>query len=306
MYELLERAFKAKEPIPDLVTHLVKQNLDVPQQGEWDKDFENTTVYVERVVAYWSRVLQSAERNYSPTEREALALKEGLIKFQPYLEGEKIFAITDHAALTWSRTFQNVNRRLLTWGLVFSAFPNMKIIHQAGRVHSNVDPVSRLRCRIPPQESPLDDEVNPLKLKTTEDPLCDMFKELSPKFEEKLLTVATCFAEAEILLVYDNTLVNIPLNLDGGREVGIPYQTSQSFSTTIQIESQEIQNWKDAYASNLHFSQVLKNQGKGGNENLTFQQYHHSEDGLIYFEDSIGNMCLCVPRDLRRNHDGSA
>ena len=109
MYELLERAFKAKEPIPDLVMHLVKQNSDVPQQGEWDKDFENTTVYVERVVAYWSRVLQSAERNYSPTEREALALKEGLIKFQPYLEGEKIFAITDHAALTWSRTFQNVN-----------------------------------------------------------------------------------------------------------------------------------------------------------------------------------------------------
>ena len=126
---MLERAFKAKELIPDLVTHLVKENLDVPQQGEWDEDFKNTTVYVERVVTYWSRVLQSAERTYSPMEREALALKEGLIEFQPYLEGEKIFAITDHAALMWSRTFQNVNRRLLTWGLVFSAPPNMKMIH---------------------------------------------------------------------------------------------------------------------------------------------------------------------------------
>ena len=126
-----------------------------------------------------------------------------------------------------------------------------------------------------------------------------MFKELGPKFEEKLLTVATRFAEAEILLEYDNTLVNIPLNLDGGREVGIPYQTLRSFSTTVQIESREIQNWKDAYASDPHFSQVLENQGKGGNENLTFQQYHHSEDGLIYFEDSIGNTRLCIPRDLR-------
>ena len=170
-YELLERAFKAREPIPDLVTHLVKENSDVPPRGEWSTNFEDTIVYVERVVAYWSRVLQSAERNYSPTEREALALKEGLIKFQPYLEGEKIFAITDHAALTWSKTFQNVNRRLLTWGLVFSAFPNMKIIHRAGRVHSNVDPVSRLRRRIPPQRSPLDSETNPLKLRPTEDPL---------------------------------------------------------------------------------------------------------------------------------------
>ena len=141
-YEKLERAFKKGEPIPDLVTHLDKEGSDVPPIGQWDTNFDDTVVYVERVVAYWSRVLQAAERNYSPTEREALALKEGLIKFQPYLEGEKIFAITDHAALTWSKTFQNVNRRLLTWGLVFSAFPNMKIVHRAGRLHSNVDPIS--------------------------------------------------------------------------------------------------------------------------------------------------------------------
>ena len=135
-YELLQHAFKAGEGIPDLVTHLVKEDSDIPAKGEWAEEFEETVVHIERVVAYWSRVLQSAERNYSPTEREALALKEGLIKFQPYLEGEKIFAITDHAALTWSRTFQNVNRQLLTWGLVFSALPNMKIIHRAGRIHS--------------------------------------------------------------------------------------------------------------------------------------------------------------------------
>ncbi|KIY46904.1 hypothetical protein FISHEDRAFT_46384, partial [Fistulina hepatica ATCC 64428] len=76
---------------------------------------QSTTVYIERVIAYWSRVLKSPERNYSPTEREALALKEALIKFQPYIEGEQITAITDHAALQWSRTYQNVNRRLLTW-----------------------------------------------------------------------------------------------------------------------------------------------------------------------------------------------
>jgi hypothetical protein len=74
-----------------------------------------------------------------------LALKEGLIKFQPYIEGETILAVTDHAALQWSKTFQNVNRRLLTWGTIFSAYPNLRIVHHAGRVHSNVDPISRLR-----------------------------------------------------------------------------------------------------------------------------------------------------------------
>ena len=298
-YELLERAFKAGESIPDLATHLVKENSDVPVQKEWSKDFEETVVYVERVIAYWSRVLQSAERNYSPTEREALALKEGLIKFQPYLEGEKIFAITDHAALMWSRTFQNVNRRLLTWGLVFSAFPNMKIIHRAGRVHSNVDPVSRLRRRIPPQKSPLDNDFHPLKLKPTEDPLRNMFEELGPKFEEKLLNVAARFAEAELQIEDNSTHMKVLLGSTDDKEIGIQYLTSRSYSTMIHIDKRELQEWKDAYAKDPHFSLVINSKTQGEEGSLTFPQYHHSEEGLIYFEDSVGNTRLCVPKDLR-------
>lgn len=299
-YELLERAFKAGEPVPDLVTHLVKEDSDVPTQGEWDKEFEDTTVYIERVVAYWSRVLQSAERNYSPTEREALALKEGLIKFQPYLEGEKIFAITDHAALTWSRTFQNVNRRLLTWGLVFSAFPNMRIVHRAGRVHSNVDPVSRLRRRIPPQENPLDDDGDPLKLKTTEDPMRNMFEELGSRFEERLLTVATHFAETELQIEDDHVFMDVPLSLDNGEEVKIHYPTSRTYSTTVQVSTEELQRWKSVYREDPHFSLIIASaKGDAEETDAKFSQYHQSEEGLIYFEDSSGNTRLCVPKGLR-------
>ena len=141
-YDQLKKAFDKGEPIPQLVMVLSKDKNDVPKVGEWAGNFEDTIVHVERVISYWSRVLKSAERNYSPTEREALALKEVLIKFQPFLEGVPTLAITDHAVLTWSRTFQNVNRRLLTWGTVFSAYPDMQIIHRAGKVHSNVDPIS--------------------------------------------------------------------------------------------------------------------------------------------------------------------
>ena len=123
-----------------------------------DVDFENSTVWIERVIAYWSRLLTSAERNYSTTEREALALHAGLVKFQPLIEGEELVAITDHSALTWSQTYQPVNRRLMKWGLTFSAFPKMVIVHRAGRVHSNVDPISRLERRIPKFNSPIDDK----------------------------------------------------------------------------------------------------------------------------------------------------
>ena len=56
-----------------------------------------------------------------------MALKDGLVKFQPYIEGEKVIAITDHAAFIWTKTFQNVNHGLLLWGTIFSAYPDLQI-----------------------------------------------------------------------------------------------------------------------------------------------------------------------------------
>jgi len=108
---------------------------------------------VEQVVAYWSQVLAPAETRYSATEREALAAKESLVRFQPFIEGERVLLVTDHSALTWAKMYENVNRRLAAWGLVFAAFLEMAIIHRPGRAHSNVDPLSRLP-RIPSFISP--------------------------------------------------------------------------------------------------------------------------------------------------------
>ena len=85
VYEQCSKAHEKNEPIPSLVIQISKSNNDVPINGNWSSTINETWVYTERVIAYWSRVLKSAERNYSPTEREALALKEGLFKFQPYI-----------------------------------------------------------------------------------------------------------------------------------------------------------------------------------------------------------------------------
>ena len=184
-YKCCEKAFEAEQPIPSLVVQITKLDNDVPKNGHWGKTLDETGVYIERVIAYWSRVLKPDELNYSPTEQEALALKEGLIKFQLYVEGEVILAITDHAALTWSKTFQNVNRQLLTWGTVFEAYPKLQIVHRAGQVHSNVDPISRLRPRIPHQQGPTVDATQHISLDINDNPLRDMYSELEEKFEKK-------------------------------------------------------------------------------------------------------------------------
>jgi hypothetical protein len=125
---------------------------------EWAANFDDTIVHVERVICYWSRTLKSAERNYSATEREALGAKEALVRFQPFIEGETIVLVTDHAALQWARVYENANRRLAAWGAVFAAFPGLHIVHRPGRVHSNVDPLSRLP-RVPPHNSPARDDL---------------------------------------------------------------------------------------------------------------------------------------------------
>jgi len=69
---------------------------------EWVTSFDDSVVHIESVIGYWSQLFKSAETRYSTTEHEALAVKEGLVKFQPFIEGEEILLITDHSALQWA------------------------------------------------------------------------------------------------------------------------------------------------------------------------------------------------------------
>src|SRR5260370_17166227 len=78
--------------------------------------------------------------------------------------------ITEHAALVWARTYENANRRLVAWGTVFGAFPGLDIVHRARKVHSNVDPLSRLP-RILPHQSPAIDETKPISDTILEQPI---------------------------------------------------------------------------------------------------------------------------------------
>ena len=57
VYEKLKKAHANGLPVPSLVTKLVKEIDERPLPPQWGDSFKETEVYVERVIAYWSRTL---------------------------------------------------------------------------------------------------------------------------------------------------------------------------------------------------------------------------------------------------------
>lgn len=69
----------------------------------------------ERPIAFMSRKLNSAQRNYSVTERECLAAVEAIKKFRCYLELQDFEVITDHSSLVWLMKQPELSGRLARW-----------------------------------------------------------------------------------------------------------------------------------------------------------------------------------------------
>lgn len=71
----------------------------------------------ERVIAYASRHLNGAEKNYSATEKESLAIIWGIRQMRPYPEGYEFIVITDHLSLKWLNSIDSPTGRLALWAL---------------------------------------------------------------------------------------------------------------------------------------------------------------------------------------------
>ncbi|KZS10124.1 Uncharacterized protein APZ42_025482 [Daphnia magna] len=98
----------------------------------------------EVVIAYSSRHLNAAERNYSAIEREALAIVYGIKRYRHYLQDDKFEIISDHRPLQWLETHKDKKSRLGRWAIELSAV-KYKITHKPGKEHANADFLSRIR-----------------------------------------------------------------------------------------------------------------------------------------------------------------
>lgn len=96
----------------------------------------------EKVISYLSRSLTKAERNYSTTEKELLAVIFAIEKLRPYLEGSHFTVITDHYSLLWLHSLDNPSGRLARWAVRLQQY-SFDIIHRKGKEHVVPDALSR-------------------------------------------------------------------------------------------------------------------------------------------------------------------
>jgi transposase InsO family protein len=105
----------------------------------------------ERPVSFASRMLNAAERNYSTTQKELLAVVFRTQVHRCFLYGRKFKIVTDHAALKWLIAVKNYQcARLTTWVLKLAKY-EFEIEHKAGRKHVNADCLSRHIATLRPE-----------------------------------------------------------------------------------------------------------------------------------------------------------
>ncbi|CAM8968884.1 unnamed protein product [Rhodiola kirilowii] len=145
-----------REAIDEL--KLALTSVPIIQAPDWDQSFEIMcdardyavgAVLGQRVdkkpivIYYASRTLDAAQRNYSTTEKELLAVVFTLEKFRSYLLGTKVVVFSDHAAIRYLMTKKEAKPRLIRWILLLQEF-DLDIKDKKGIENTVADHLSRL------------------------------------------------------------------------------------------------------------------------------------------------------------------
>ncbi|KAH6589502.1 hypothetical protein BASA50_009995 [Batrachochytrium salamandrivorans] len=97
-----------------------------------------------RPVAFYSRQMNDAERNYEIYDKELLAVVDSFKHWRHFLQGglHPIMVLCDHKNLEYFMTTKKLTRRQARWSLELSEY-DFSITHRPGKLNGRADPLSR-------------------------------------------------------------------------------------------------------------------------------------------------------------------
>lgn len=98
----------------------------------------------DRVIAYYSKCLNSAEENYTSNDRELLGLVYFLKRFRCYVEESSFEVLTDNRVLRHFLSKKTLSRRDARWLDLFAEYNLYKISFVQGSAHVLGDELSRI------------------------------------------------------------------------------------------------------------------------------------------------------------------
>ena len=114
---------------------------DVSQLGLGAILFQQDSEGNERVITYASRTLSKAEKNYSVTEQECLAVIWAVTYYRQYLHESPFILITDHSTLKFLFSHKMFQTRLAKWITIMQEY-DYKVLYKSRKKHTNVDTLS--------------------------------------------------------------------------------------------------------------------------------------------------------------------
>lgn len=126
---------------PDFRKHFYIQ-CDASNVGIGAVLFQKDIDEGEHPIEYFSKKLNTAQKNYSTTEKECLAVISAIKKFRQYIELMPFTVITDHSSLQWLMKQQDLSGRLARWSLKLQGY-DFNIEHRKGTKNIVPDFLSR-------------------------------------------------------------------------------------------------------------------------------------------------------------------
>ena len=131
-------------------------------------------------IAYASRSLTPAERNYSITELETLAVVWAVSRFHSYLYGQSVTIFTDHAAVGAILNTPNPSGKHARWWtkVYGTGVGAVQLVYRSGKLNVNADVLSRAPYGEVPIEGIAEEEVQVSLVRSLDDQRSDTVQAL--------------------------------------------------------------------------------------------------------------------------------